>query len=216
MYFPTSVGILAPASDQGAALVGVGVIAVIVVAVLGAVGWGFLRVRAAGPIFRSSSSGVREEAFAAQVLSQFRPEGHGGERAASDPGPQPDVSGVVPANEAVNVDAAPLEDFYATAMTAKPVRAAAPATGMLATPGSHPLPSQTFGVALQELVNGIRDLADAVEQSALVSGGSEAERAARVVGAFTAGLGMLPVKEVVSAAGFATEIGDKAATGEAS
>jgi hypothetical protein len=207
---------LEPASDQGAVLVGLGVIAVVVVAVVGAVGWGVLRLRAAGPILRNSISGVREEAFAAQVLHEFRPEGQVGVPGVSDTGAQPDVGSVAADGEAASVDAATLEDFYATAMTAKPVRAAAPATGVLATPGSHLQVSQAFGVAVRELVSGIRDLAVAVEQSALVNAGSDLERAAHVVGVLTEGLGGLPVQELVGAAGRVTEIGDKAVAGGAS
>jgi hypothetical protein len=195
------VGSLATASDQGAALVGLGVIAVVVVAVVGAVGWGLLRLRAAAPIFRNSISGAREEVFAAQVLHELRPEGQRGVSGVSETGTQPDVGSVAPQNEATSVDAATLEDFYATAMTAKPVRAAAPATGVLATPGARAELTRTLDVAVLVLVSGIRDLAVAVEQSALVDAGSDMERAARVVGVLTEGLGGLPVKEVVSAAG---------------
>lgn len=205
---PLFVGILAPASDQGAAMVGVGVIAVAVVAVLGVVGWGFLRLRAAAPIFKNSISGVREEAFAAGVLREFRPEGQRGVLAVSDTGTAPEVSEVARDAETAKAETAPMEDFYATAVTAKPVRASAPATGMLATPGSYPQLSETFGAALQELVSGIRDVAVAVEQSALVNAGSEVERAARVVGVLTAGLGELPVEDLVNAAARVTEIGD--------
>ena len=59
--------------------------------------------------------------------------------------------------------------------------------------------------SVREFVEGIRSLARAVEQAALVGGGSELDRAARSVEAFTSGLGALPIKEVLVSAGKAVE-----------
>jgi hypothetical protein len=67
--------------------------------------------------------------------------------------------------------------------------------------------SGVFGESVREFVEGIRSLATAVEQAALVGGGSEVDRAARGVEAFTSGLGALPIKDVLVNAGRAVEAG---------
>jgi hypothetical protein len=100
-----------------------------------------------------------------------------------------------------------LEDFYAKTLMPKPVRSAGPATGTLTSGVSRPELYGVFGESVREFVQGIRNLATAVEQAALVGGGSELDRAARSVEAFTSGLGALPIKDVLVSAGKAVEAG---------
>lgn len=203
----------APSADNGAALVGVGVVVLVLLAVLAAAVWGFLRLRSVGTVLKKGGSGIREERFASEVLREFLPD------VKHDPvGAQGDVlepAGAaatsngrpVPSDEVATGGVAVLEDFYAKTLTAKPVRTAGPATGTLISGGSHPELSGVFGESVRELVEGIRGVATAVEQAALMGGGSELDRAARSVEAFTSGLGALPVKDVLVSAGRAVEAG---------
>ena len=211
--------VAAPSADNGAAVVGVGVVALVVLAVLGAAIWGAVRLRSVRPILNKGISGVREELFAAEVLRDFLPDlrhdpvtaqGLVLEPAAS-PSADAMVRPVLDDNRAgggVRV----LEGFYANALTSKSVRAAGPAIGTQTSGGSRPELAGAFGESIREFVEGIRRLATAVEQAALVAGGSELDRAARCVDVFTRGLGSLPIKDVLVSAGGANKA-DEAAGG---
>lgn len=187
-----AVTLAAAGVGQGSVLVVVGVVSMVACAVLGAVIWGSLRLRKVGTAFRKSGSGIREERFAAEVLRDFRPDsvGHRG----------PDSTG-----SAALMTVVPLEDFYASPVTSKPVRSAVPATGSLVSVGAHPELPGVFGESVRDLVEAIRGLAVVVEQAALTGGGSELDRAARSVEAFTTGLGALPLKEILVSAGQAAD-----------
>ncbi len=205
--------IAASTDNQGAVLVGWGVVTLVVLAVLGAAIWGSLRLRSAGPLLKKGVSSIREEQFAYEVLRDFLP------TVKHDPvGAQGDVleptgpaatstGGPVLADEVARGGVGVLEDFYANSLTAKPVKSAGPATVTLTSGGSRPELSGVFGESVREFVEGIRSLATAVEQAALVGGGSELDRAARSVQAFTSGLGALPIKDVLVSAGKAVEAG---------
>jgi hypothetical protein len=202
-----------PTVDDGAAISGVIVVTLVVVAILGAVVWGYIRLRSVQPVLRKGVSSIREERFASEVLRGFLPDGkHTGAStrgAAPEPAPRPESGSKdrpLPADEVEGGGAvgggAPgdMQDFYANALTSKPVRAAGPTTVTLTYGTSRPEVSGAFGEAVRELVEGIRGLATAVEQAALVGGGSELDRAARSVEAFTGGLGALPVNEILVSA----------------
>jgi hypothetical protein len=206
--------IAASTADQGAALVGVGVVALVVLAVLGTAIWGSLRLRSAGPVLKKGVSSIREEQFASEVLREFVPAvkhdpvGAHGDVLEPAPGPAATSNGgPVLADEVARGSVGVLEDFYANSLTAKPVKSAGPATVTLTSGGSRPELSGVFGESVREFVEGIRGLATAVEQAALVGGGSELDRAARSVEAFNSGLGGLPVKDVLVSAGRAVEAG---------
>jgi hypothetical protein len=204
--------IAAPSVDHGAVLVGVGVVVVVVVVVLGAVIWGSLRLRSVDPVLKKGVSSIREERFATEVLREFLPDVQRDPVSAPclvlEPAPSSGVSSHVGQVLAeVTGGGGVLEDFYANTLTAKPVRTAGPATGTLTSGGTRPELSGGFGESVRELVEGIRDLATAVEQAALVGGGSELDRAARSVEAFTSGLGALPIKDVLVSASRAAAAG---------
>jgi hypothetical protein len=206
--------VAAPSVDQGAVLIGVGVVTLVVLAVLGAAIWGSLRLRSVGPALKKSVSGIREERFASEVLREFLPaiqhDPVGAPAAVLEPAPGPAATSndrPVLSDEVASGCVGVLEDFYANTLTAKPVRTAGPATGTLTSGGSRPELSGVFGESVRELVEGIRSLATAVERAALVGGGSELDRAARSVEALTTGLGALPVKDVLVSAGKAVEAG---------
>jgi hypothetical protein len=206
--------VASPSVDQGAVLIGVGVVTLVVLAVLGAAIWGSLRLRSVGPVLKKSVSGIREERFASEVLREFLPaiqhDPVGAQAAVLEPAPGPAAAsndGPVLSDEVASGGVGVLEDFYANTLTAKPVRTAGPATGTLTSGGSRPELSGVFGESVRELVEGIRSLATAVERAALVGGGSELDRAARSVEALTTGLGALPVKGVLVSAGKAVEAG---------
>ena len=199
--------------DDGAAIGGVIVVTLVVVAILSAVVWGYLRLRSVQPVLRKGVSNIREERFASEVLREFLPDGKHTEAstrgAAPQPAPRPESGSTdrpltadeVEGGGAVGGGAVgDLDDFYANALTSKPVRAAGPTTVTLTYGSSRPEVSGAFGDAVRELVEGIRGLATAVEQAALVGGGSELDRAARSVEAFTGGLGALPVNEILVSA----------------
>jgi hypothetical protein len=206
--------IAASTDNQGAVLVGRGVVTLVVLAVLGAAIWGSFRLRSAGPVLKKGVSSIREEQFASEVLRDFVPAvkhdpvGAQGDVLKPTPGPAATSTGVpVPADEVARGGVGVLEDFYANSLTAKPVKSAGPATVTLTSGGSRPELSGVFDESVRELVEGIRGLATAVEQAALVGGGSDLDRAARCVEAFTNGLGGLPVKDVLVSAGKAVEAG---------
>ena len=163
--FQAIVAVAAPNVGHGAALTGVGVVTLLVVAVVVAAIWGAVRLRSVQPVLRKGGYEIREQRFAAGVL----------------------------------------EDFYANALTSEPVRAAWPATETPTSRASGPELSGVFGESIRELAEAIRSLATAVEQAALVGGGSELDRAARSMEAFTSGLGALPIKDVMVSAGTAAE-----------
>ena len=204
--------VAAPAVDRGGMLVGVGVITLVVVAILGAAIWGSLRLRRLEPVLKKGDSGLREERFAAEVLRDFLPaiqhDPVGTQGLVLKPAPGPSASSNVgPALADEGAGSAVLEGFYANTLTSKPVRAAGPATGTLTSGGSRPELCGVFGESVREFVEGIRSLATAVEQAAVVGGGSELDRAARSMEAFTSGLGVLPIKNVLVSAGRAVEAG---------
>jgi hypothetical protein len=211
--FQTIPVVAAPSVDNGSVLVGVAVITLVVVAVLGAAVWGSLRLRSVQPVLKKGISGLREERFAAEVLREFLPDVQHDPAGAQGVLLEPAAglsarskTGPVLADEVAG-GGGELEDFYAKTLTSKPVRAAGPATGTLTSGGSRPVLSGVFGESVREFVEGIRSLATAVEQAALVGGGSELDRAARSVEAFTSGLGALPIKDVLVSAGRAVEAG---------
>lgn len=198
---------LGPTADNGAAFSGVIVVTLVVVAILGAVIWGSIRLRSVQPVLKKGVSTMREERFASEVLRDFLPDGQqaavGAAGVTLEPAPRPESSAKnrpVLADEAEGGVAGDLEGFYATALTSKPVRAAGPTTGTLTYGSSRPEVSGVFGEAVRDLAEGIRGLATAVEQAALVGSGSELDRAARSVEAFTGGLGALPINEVLVSA----------------
>lgn len=210
--FQMIVATTAPGSTRSSALVGVVVVTLVTVCLLGALTWVFLRFRSTDLVFRKATSSVRAEVFAAQTLNEFGPAAGGGSKdgvlVASGP-----VSEIRIADDGLRTEMAgapvPLEDFYATAMTAKPVRPAGPVTQALATPGAHPQLSAEFDEALMVLVEGIKRLAVEVEQVAVAGAGPEPERATRVVDAFMVGIGALPLGGVVAvSAGRAADVAD--------
>jgi|GEM_PF-4270265 len=206
--------IATPSDDGSAALIGVAVVTLVVLAVLAAAIWGALRLRSVGTVLKKGGSGLREERFASEVLRDFLPaiqhDPVGTQGVGLEPAPGPAATSnaePVLAEGVAGGGVGVLEDFYAKTLTAKPVRTAGPATGTLTSGGSRPELSGAFGESVRELVEGIRRLATAVEQAALVGGGSELDRAARSVEAFTTGLGALPVKDVLVSAGRTVEPG---------
>jgi hypothetical protein len=210
--FHPILAVAAPNVDQGAAVVGVAVITLVVVTVLGAIVWGSLRLRSVQPILKKGGSGIREERFASEVLRGFLPEVHddpvGTHGSLLEPTPDPAASSDVEpflVDKVEGSGAGVPSDFYAKTVTSKPVKAAGPATGTLTSGGPRPELSGAFGDSVRDFVEGIRSLATAVEQAALVGGGSELDRAARSVEAFGSGLGALPIKEVMVSAGKAVE-----------
>jgi hypothetical protein len=212
--FQTIAASSGPNVDNGAALGGVVIVTVIVVAVLGAALWGFVRLRSVNPVLKKSVSNIREQRFASEILREFAPDSQHASAGAQGavletgilpkPAPGPETSSKKTSDLADEVPgggvAGDLEGFYANALTSKPVRAAGPTTGTLTYGSSRPEVSGVFGVAVREFVEGIRGLATVVEQAALLGGGSELDRAARSVDAFTRGLGALPINAVLVSA----------------
>jgi len=193
--------------DQGAALVGVGVISLIAACIVGAAIWGFLRLRSVQPLLRNAVSDKRTERFASQMLLEFLPDVQQDTVGPLEPAPGPAATsdvGPSRADEAVG-GCGVLENFYASTLTSKPVRNAGPATGTLTSRSARPELSGEFREWVREFAEGIRSLAEAVEQAALVSGGSEVDRTARSVEAFTTGLGTLPIEAVQVTAGKSIE-----------
>ena len=209
--FQATLAVAASSADNGAAIVGVVVVAVVVLAVLGAAVWGFVRLRSVRPILHKSVSGSREEHFAAEVLRDFLPDLQHDPVTAQGlvlaPALSPAAGAMVMpglADERTGGDVGVLDGFYANTLTSKPVKTAGPATGTL-TSGTRPELAGAFGESVREFVEGIRSLATAVEQAALVAGGSELDRAARCVEVFTTGLGGLPIKSVLVSAACASK-----------
>ena len=195
--------------DQGAAFVGVGVISLVAACIVGAAIWGFLRLRSVQPVLRNALSDNRAERFASQMLREFLPDVQQDTAGPLEPAPGPAAtSNIGPslADEALGGGVRVLENFYASTLTSKPVRTAGPATGTLTSRSSRPELSGEFGEWVREFAEGIQSLAKAVEQAALVGGGSELDRAARSVEAFTTGLGTLPIKAILVTAGKSVEL----------
>ena len=206
--FRTIVANAGPAVDNGAAIGGVVIITLLVVAIVGAAIWGTIRLRSVDPVLRRGVSSIREQRFASEVLREFLPDSRhvpaDAQGVVLEPAPgQETVSKQTPllADEVAGGVVGDLDGFYATALTSKPVRTAGPTTGTLTFGSSRPEVSGVFGEAVREFVEGIRALATAVEQAALLGGGSELDRAARSVDAFTRGLGVLPINDVLVSAG---------------
>jgi len=199
----------APNAENGAALSGVIVVTLVVVAILGAVIWGSIRLRSVNPVLKKRSSSIREQQFASEVLRDFLPDGQhaavGAQGIVPKKAPGPDAGSKdspLLADEGVSGGVVgDLENFYANALTSKPLRAAGPATGTLTYGRSRPEVSGEFGQAVREFVEGIRSLATAVEQASLLGGGSELDRATRTVEVFTRGLGALQINDVLVSAG---------------
>ena len=170
--FHVTLATVTPSSSQSAALVGVVVVVLIVAGLLAAAVWTFLRFRSAGPVIKNGVSSVRAEIFAAEVLREFQPK-------------EPSVSDNEHDDEVSVSGPTPTGVFYA----------GVPVTG----PESPWRRSEVLDEVLQELADGIRHLADAVDQAGLHNGGSDADRAGRVVAAFNTSLAALPIQALVAA-----------------
>ena len=214
--FQVTMAVAESRADQGAALVGVGVISLVAACIVGAAIWGFLRVRSVQPVLRNAVSDKRTERFASQALLEFLPDVQRDTVGPLEPAPGPAAtSDVGPslADEAVGGGSGVLENFYASPLTSKPVRNAGPATGTLTSRSARPELSGEFAEWVREFAEGIRSLAKAVELAAMVGGGSELDRTARSVEAFTTGLGTLPIEAIQVTAGKSVESVESDRTG---